>query len=346
MAPNHTATLSLPSTRKSDVASPDVVGQHGRGSHQKTRVGLQLQVNTRHLAAHHLKAYPQCSVDIPSSQHAHEHPAHDSHVSPSHVLSGKSLPRMHSSSSSSPQQIKPSVVLGKRKAEVGGDETNLNPEGDNLSVFTNMPPMPSLPGNGADAGSPVAVPIPGFDHKSPMEGQNSDQGTLSLVSPNKSLEPTKSHGAMDTTPIANMIPGKRPKGQELSSPCKGKQTVENHQRSCSTDTTSSNSSTSLEKTQTPSAEGSERSEDEEKQEGSRKLNRFIQQVQEWADMLEDIRAARGGTLAFEIFGDEPTDCPKLLHILQEIDAKKNWITMQEAQSTRLAKNLNLVLKTV
>lgn len=384
MAPNHTATLSLPSTRKSDVASPDVVGQHGRGgssmlptSHQKTRVGLQLQVNTRHLAAHHLKAYPQCSVDIPSSQHAHEYPAHDSHVSPSHVLSGKRLPRMHSSSSSSPQQIKPSVVLGKRKAEVldleqlratkshtilhdsnhghlpdvpgtlevGGDETNLNPEGDNLSVFTNMPPMPSLPGNGADAGSPVAVPIPGFDHKSPMEGQNSDQGTLSLVNPNKSLEPTKSHGAMDTTPIANMIPGKRPKGQELSSPCKGKQTVENHQRSCSTDTTSSNSSTSLEKTQTPSAEGSERSEDEEKQEGSRKLNRFIQQVQEWADMLEDIRAARGGTLAFEIFGDEPTDCPKLLHILQEIDAKKNWITMQEAQSTRLAKNLNLVLKT-
>ncbi|KAI6105479.1 hypothetical protein F5141DRAFT_1123948, partial [Pisolithus sp. B1] len=59
-------------------------------------------------------------------------------------------------------------------------------------------------------------------------------------------------------------------------------------------------------------------------------------------MLEDIRAARGDTLAQ---GFMQTDCPKLLHILQEIDAKKNWITQQEAQSTRLAKNLNLVLKT-
>lgn len=383
MAPNHIATLSLPSTRKSDLASSDAVGQHGRDgssmlptSHQKTKAGLQVQVNTRHLAAHHLKAYPQCSVDIPSSQHAHEYPVHDSHVSSSHVLSGERLPRMHSSPSSSPppppQQIKPSAVLGKRKAEVldleqlrankshtilldsnhgrlpgvpgtlevGGDETNLNNEGNNLSVFTNMPPMPSLPDSGEDAGSPVAAPIPGFHHKSSMEG------TLSLVSPNKSLEPTKSHhGVMDTTPIANMIPDKIPRGDETSRLCKGEQTVDKHQRSCSSDATSSNTSKSLEKTQTPSAEGSEGSEDEGKQEGSRKLNRFIHQVQEWADMLEDIRAARGGTLAFEIFGDEPTDCPKLLHILQEIDAKKNWITKQEAQSTRLAKNLNLVLKT-
>lgn len=283
---------------------------------------------------------------------------------------------MHTSSSP-PQKIEPSAVLGKRKAEVvdleqlratkshlplfdskngqplnvpgtlevGGDEVNLNPEGDNLSVFTNMPPVPSLPSNGADAGPPMAVPILGFDHRTPVGGQSSGQGALSLASLNKSLEPTKSHGAIDTTTVANMVPDKRPKGQEFSKPCKGKQSVGNHQRSCSIDATTSNSSTLLKKTQTPSVEDSEGSEDDEEQGGSRKLNGFVHQVQEWADMLEDIRAARGGTLAFEIFGDDPTDCPKLLHILQEIDAKKNWITRQEAQSSRLAKNLNLVLKT-
>ncbi|KAI6128512.1 hypothetical protein EDD16DRAFT_1549011 [Pisolithus croceorrhizus] len=142
-----------------------------------------------------------------------------------------------------------------------------------------------------------------------------------------------------------MVPDKRPKGEEFSRPCKGKQSVADHQRSCSIDTTTSNSSTSQRETQTPSVEDSEGSEDDEERGRSRKLNRFIHQVQQWADMLEDIRAARSGTVTFEIFGDEPTDCPKLLHILQEIDAKKNWITQQEAQSTRLAKNLKMVLKT-
>ncbi|KAI6128513.1 hypothetical protein EDD16DRAFT_133674 [Pisolithus croceorrhizus] len=216
MAPNHTVTLLLPSARRGDLCPPGViVGQHGRDgssmlptSHQKTRVGLQLQVNTRHFAAHHLKAYHQHSVDIPSSQHANEYPAHDSHFPPSYVPPGKGGPKMHSPSLSPPQKIEPSVVLGKCKAEVlgleqlkatkshpplfdsksgqlpdvsgtleaDGDEVNLNPEGDNLSVFTNMPPVPSLPGNAADAGPPAAAPIPGLNHKAPVKGQGSGQG--------------------------------------------------------------------------------------------------------------------------------------------------------------------------
>ncbi|KAI6047076.1 hypothetical protein EDC04DRAFT_583086 [Pisolithus marmoratus] len=258
-----------------------------------------------------------------------------------------------------PQEMELDVVLGKCKAEVLGLEQprtikshsppldtkewqlsntpgtskvdGEDSEGDNLSVFTNMPPVLSLPGNVAGAGPPVVIPVPEIDYKIPVKRQSSGHGQEALASISKPLEP-------DTTTATNMVPdNKGSKGQELPRSCKSKQP----QRSCSIDTTTSDSDTSLEKTQPSSAND----EDDEEQKGGMKLTGFVHQVQEWADMLEDIRAARGGTLTFEIFGDEPSDCPKLLHILQEIDTKKNWITREEAQSTRLAKNLNLVLKT-
>lgn len=351
MAADHSAALSFARPARSHLCShSDLAGKYGghdssMSTNCQTAARVQLQVNTRHLATHHIQAYHQQSLDIPSSQCQKEYHVHDSHLSSTLY---KTEVSKHSLSQSPPKVAQPHGVLGKRKAEVlgleqpkvirshlalqegqvpdglgtlevGGEEMNLDSEGDNLGIFTNMPPALPLPANVAD--------FPEISHLPPMKGESSghDGGTLPLPIP---------AAASLSKPVDTS------RGQKLSRSCKDKQS---HHRSCSISTTASGSSISLEKTQAPPVESPQ--DEEEEQRGGTKLARFIQQVQEWADMLEDIRAARGGTLTFEIFGDEATDCPKLLNILQEIDAKKNWITEQEAKSTRLAKILNLVLKT-
>lgn len=354
MATDHSAALSFARPARSHLCShSDLAGKHGghgssMSTNHQTAARLQLQVNIRHLATHHIQGYHQQSLDIPSSQCQKEYHVHDSHLSSTLY---KTEVSKHNLSQSPPKAAQLHAVLGKRKAEVlgleqpkvirshpalldneeghvpdgpgtleiGGEEVNLDSEGDNLSIFTNVPTALLLPGNVAD--------VPEISHLPPMKGESSghDGGTPPLAVP-------------ATASLSKPVDTSR--GQKPPRSCKDKQS---HHRSCSISTTASGSSISLEKTQAPSVESTQ--DEEEEQRGGTKLARFIQQVQEWADMLEDIRAARGGTLTFEIFGDEPTDCPKLLNILQEIDAKKNWITEQEAKSTRLAKILNLVLKT-
>lgn len=115
---------------------------------------------------------------------------------------------------------------------------------------------------------------------------------------------------------------------------KGKQPVRAHP--CFSDSgPASGSHVTLERTRAPSMHDTEVDEEE------RAVQPEIIDVEGWSNMLRQIYLTRKNLS--DIFGDdEPSDCQKLLNLLQKIDDNKNWITYDEAFSTRLAKRLKKI----